>query len=197
MWLVLQIALGILLGFILIKNFDYLISFWLRLAMALAGVIAVAAIWYAGGQLIGAVNDYQNAGGLAKSMFSAISLATFIVLGVSTLAGLWLFLLIAIPEKIINLINKSEDSNAILNVSSALLTLTILYFSANITLPGILGRFHDSWTQWGLAHGMGYDGGDFFGLLLWQLMWPINLIVLKIQKRSIATAIKGLKETVL
>ncbi len=195
MWLVLQIALGVLLGYILIRNFEALTSLVVGSVVILVGVAAVAAIWYLGAQLIEAVNDYANASDLAKKMFAAIGLATFMALGLSTLVGLWFFVMISIPDSLLKFINKSEDSNVLLNISSVLLTLTILYFSADITLPGALGDFHNSWTAWGLEHGMGYDGGDFFGLLLWQFMWPLNFVILWIQRRSFASAIRSLKRT--
>ncbi len=47
------------------------------------GVAAVAAIWYFGAQLIEAVNDYAHASDLAKMIFAAIGLATFIRLEMS------------------------------------------------------------------------------------------------------------------
>jgi len=196
MWLIIQIALGMLLGFILIKNYKSLKNLAIGAAYIIFGLALLGLIWLSFEQLNSAINNYSSAGEFARNLFNALVIIIFMALGVSTLLGTWTFVMVIIPNSFLEWMNRSQDSNILLNISAAFLTGSIIYLCSYITLPGFLGDWYDSWTAWGQSHGMGYDGGDFFGMLLWQIIWPINVGILRLQKRSIADFIKNFRNTI-
>lgn len=187
MWLVLQIALGMLLGYILIENrkqiFEAASGLAILAIFAAVAAIALFVITYVGGSTADAFSDYGSADWVGKKVFFGIGMIVFLILAASMLFGIWLAFVSLIPMRFIEFCERKGKPNWP-GALSVLLTIGLLIASSNIVLPGVVGSWETAWTEWGLAHGMGYDGGTTFDLLLWQLIWVPNFFWLRLRGRT-------------
>jgi len=181
-WLILQIALGILLGYILIENRNRILKAAGGLAVltvvTVLGGLAIFAVIHVGGSTIDAIRDYGAADWIGKKIFFCLGMIVYLCLAVSMLFGIWFAVISLMPASFIRFCERKGRPH-LTGTLSVLLTAGVLLASSNISLPGILSRWEAAWTDWGLAHGMGYDGRSTFDLLLWQLIWVPNYLLFR------------------
>lgn len=184
MWLVLQIALGMLVGYILIENrkqiFDAAGGFAILAIFAAFAAVAIFVLTYVGGSTIDAVRDYESADWIGRKVFFGIGLVVFLVLVVSMVAGLWLFFCSLTPMWFRAFCQRKGQQKAP-SILALLFTISAVLAGSAVALPAAVRGWESAWTNWGLAHGMGYDGGAMFDLLLWQLIWIPTGILLRLR----------------
>ena len=184
MWLVLQIALGMLVGYILIENrkqiFDAAGGFAILAIFAAFAAVAIFVLTYVGGSTIDAVRDYESADWIGKKVFFGVGMILFLILAASMLFGIWFAVVSLMPLRFVKFCEGKGKPNWS-GTLSVLLTIGVLTAGSSIILPGVLGRWEATWTGWGRAHGMGDDGGSAFDLLLWQLIWIPNYLLFRLR----------------
>jgi hypothetical protein len=186
MTLILQIALGMLLGYILIENRHAMLRMaggLVALILVLAIVAAIlAGVWYVGHEtLTAAVGDYDSAGVIGQKFFFGIGVLLFLLLTCSMLLGLWVFASLLVPKAFLRFCRRFKKPRTPIAFVTLIIAATAFALGYQVTAPGILGSWERAWTEWGLSHGMGYDGGSTFDLLLWQAIWVANYLLFRLR----------------
>jgi hypothetical protein len=185
MTLILQIAVGMLFGYLLIEKrrpvFRLLGGFAIILGVVAVCISAGALLWYVVDQTMTAARNYENANVIGREVFSVIQLVLFLVLGVSAFCGLFVFATLLLPKALITLFRRLKKPQKPLALAILTVALAAFLAGSQIILLPPFSTWEASWRDYGLAHGMGYDGETAFHMLLCQALWPVNYLLSKLR----------------
>lgn len=185
MILILKIAIGMLVGYVLIENRHSILRLaggFAVLTLVLAiGAFVLALFWYVGSDTIGAVGDYQSAGVIGQKVLFGIGFVLFFLLAASMLAGLWTLGALLVPRAFVRFCDRFKKPQIPIALLILVIAVTAFFAGNRIELPPPFAGWEAAWTRYGLSHGMGYDGGSTFDLLMWQAIWGVNYLLFKLR----------------